>query len=199
MKINKDYDTIIKYNDFPESHYSFLLDYGNNEIIECSIYENDNVIILLGDNNYPDYEKNKPLRIAALKKEFLSEIFGFDANHFISEKIFKYLGAFKKVEEFIEQNDIFVGYGGFNEDGTFDPVYNTSDITGESKRDREKNIKEFIKSVLGKKIKIVGINEKAATFTKENGTVEYTDEKSDKFTYKDADSSIMNLNTSIKV
>lgn len=98
------------------------------------------------------------------------------------------------------------------QDASFYPVISTKHIsenlTEEAQKQRLNAIKEFVYEVLnvkinfgttiGKNNEIVPIRikkllKKATTYAKENGSIEYTDENGDIFTYKESSSDVVSL------
>ena len=112
--MSKRYDLIV---DLVDNSYSFTLDYGTSSSSVCSISEDDTVFIDYGSISLSD-ENEINHRKEELIIELLEPMFGSKADMIIKEEMLKVPSAFKKAEEYVINNDLFVS-NNFNLDDEF--------------------------------------------------------------------------------
>lgn len=98
------YETNIDYID---NSYLFTLDYGTYTSSFCSISEDGTIVVDYGSLAIFDNEELTQ-RKKDIIKEILEPIFGSEAERIAKNGVSKISSAFKKVEEFIINNDKFV-------------------------------------------------------------------------------------------
>lgn len=102
--MDKKYDLTV---DIIENDYVFMLDYGTQDSSICTISEDDVVAINYG-RSYLIEENEMKFRKEDLINEVLNPLFGNESEMIINEEVIKVPFAFKKVKEYVINNNLSV-------------------------------------------------------------------------------------------